>query len=81
MENKNDNQLKNIGWQKGFLTIAIGQTISIIGSSAVQFSLIWWLASETVSPLMMSLAGLLPLACPLKRNSEERFVPRREVKA
>ncbi|GFN22156.1 hypothetical protein TAMC210_04720 [Thermanaeromonas sp. C210] len=55
MENKNDNSK---GWEKGFLTIAGGQTISLIGSSAVQFSLIWWLASETASPLMMSLAGL-----------------------
>lgn len=59
MENNNMNLMKTKGWKKGFLTIAIGQTISLIGSSAVQFSLIWWLASETSSPLMMSLAGLL----------------------
>ena len=45
-------------WKRGFYTIVAGQTISIIGSSAVQFSLIWWLASETASPIMMSLAGL-----------------------
>ncbi|HYE81736.1 MAG TPA: MFS transporter [Clostridia bacterium] len=59
MENKNNNQIENKGWKKGFLTIAGGQTVSLIGSSAVQFALIWWLASETASPLMMSLAGLL----------------------
>ena len=59
MEDKNDNRLNTQDWKKGFLTIASGQTISLIGSSAVQFSLIWWLASETASPLMMSLAGLL----------------------
>lgn len=46
-------------WKRGFFTIATGQTVSLIGSSAVQFSLIWWLASETASPLMMSLAGLV----------------------
>ncbi|MGI6129760.1 MAG: MFS transporter [bacterium] len=57
MENANDYQ--PISWKKGFLTIAAGQTVSLIGSSAVQFSLIWWLASETASPLIMSLAGLL----------------------
>ncbi|ACV62381.1 major facilitator superfamily MFS_1 [Desulfofarcimen acetoxidans DSM 771] len=58
MDNKNNNQLSNKDWKKGFLTIISGQTISIIGSSAVQFSLIWWLATETSSPLMMSFAGL-----------------------
>lgn len=46
-------------WEKNFLTIAIGQTISLIGSSAVQFALIWWLASETDSPMMMAFSGLL----------------------
>lgn len=45
-------------WKKRFYTIAAGQTVSIIGSSAVQFALIWWLAKETASPMMMSLAGL-----------------------
>lgn len=46
-------------WKRDFLVIASGQTVSLIGSSAVQFSLIWWLASETSSALMLSLAGLL----------------------
>lgn len=45
-------------WRRGFLTIAAGQTVSLVGSSAVQFALIWWLASETASPLLMSMAGL-----------------------
>ena len=52
-------------WQRTFWTIASGQTVSIIGSSAVQFALIWWLASETASPLVMGAAGLvafLPMA-------------------
>ena len=46
-------------WKQKFLTIAAGQTVSLIGSSAVQFALIWWLASETGSPLMMALSGLV----------------------
>lgn len=46
-------------WKQKFLTIAIGQAISLIGSSAVQFAMIWWLAEETASPLMMGMAGLL----------------------
>lgn len=54
-----DYQTENKHWKRGFLTITAGQTVSLIGSSAVQFALIWWLASETGSPLMMSLAGFM----------------------
>lgn len=39
--------------------MATGQAVSLIGSSAVQFSLIWWLASETNSPVMLAFSGLL----------------------
>lgn len=49
----------NQHWKKSFLTIAAGQTVSLIGSSAVQFSLIWWLAIRSDSPLILSLAGLV----------------------
>ena len=51
-------------WKQKFLTIAAGQTVSLIGSSAVQFSLIWWLASETGSPMMMALSGLVGISAP-----------------
>lgn len=46
-------------WKASFLTIAVGQTISLIGSSAVQFAMIWWMAKETDSPMIMSIAGLM----------------------
>ena len=46
-------------WKQKFFLITAGQTISLIGSSAVQFALIWWLASETDSPMMMAMAGLV----------------------
>lgn len=46
-------------WKQKFFTIMSGQTISLIGSSAVQFALIWWLASETSSPMMMAFSGLM----------------------
>lgn len=46
-------------WKSQFFTIMAGQTVSLVGSSAVQFALIWWLASETGSPLMMALSGLV----------------------
>ncbi|OQB23423.1 MAG: enterobactin exporter EntS [Firmicutes bacterium ADurb.Bin182] len=53
------NQNQNARWKRDFLVIASGQTVSLVGSSAVQFALIWWLTSETGSALMLSLAGLL----------------------
>jgi DHA3 family macrolide efflux protein-like MFS transporter len=56
--NMEKGQIEKQRWKKSFFTIVAGQTISLIGSSAVQFSLIWWLASKTASPIMMSLAGL-----------------------
>jgi hypothetical protein len=46
------NHQQENNWQRDFLIIAGGQTVSLIGSAAVQFSLIWWLASATASPLM-----------------------------
>ena len=46
-------------WKRSFLIIASGQAVSLMGSSAVQFALIWWLASETNSAMMLSLAGLM----------------------
>lgn len=54
----NDSHSQNIKWKRGFFTIAAGQTVSLVGSSAVQFALIWWLARETGSPVMLSVAGL-----------------------
>lgn len=53
------NKINNNKWKQKFFTIAIGQTFSLIGSSAVQFAMIWWMAIETASPMMMSLAGLV----------------------
>ena len=45
-------------WKRKFVTIAVGQMFSLVGSSAVQFALIWWIASGTGSAEMMGLAGL-----------------------
>lgn len=51
-------------WKIPFYTITAGQLLSSLGSSAVQFALIWWLAATTNSPMVLSIAGLasfLPL--------------------
>ncbi len=45
-------------WKKGYITILAGQAFSLVGSAAVQFGLLWWLASETDSPGMLALVGL-----------------------
>lgn len=56
---KKSNLRNNLLWERKFFTIAVGQTVSLVGSSAVQFSLIWWLASETSSPMMLAMSGLV----------------------
>ena len=58
MKTKDTVGVENKNWRRGFFLIMSGQTVSLIGSSAVQFALIWWLASKTASPMVMALAGL-----------------------
>lgn len=53
-----NSQMKHNNWKCNFFMIIIGNSISVISSSAVQFSIIWWLASETSSPIALSLASL-----------------------
>jgi MFS transporter, DHA3 family, macrolide efflux protein len=56
-------QLKN--WRKSFFAIYFGQSFSLLSSSAVQFSIIWWITVETGSALALTIAsvvGLLPQA-------------------
>lgn len=48
----------NAAWRRPYYTILAGQAVSQVGSSAVQFALIWYLAQETASPAAMGLAGL-----------------------
>jgi len=52
-------------WLKAFFTMYIGQAFSILSSSAVQFSIIWWITVQTSSALALTVAsvvGLLPQA-------------------
>ncbi|MDF2548533.1 MAG: hypothetical protein K0R93_3431 [Anaerosolibacter sp.] len=52
-------------WQKSFFTIYIGQAFSLLSSSAVQFSIIWWITVQTGSAIALTIAsvvGLLPQA-------------------
>jgi len=54
-----------INWRKSFFAIYFGQSFSLLSSSAVQFSIIWWITVETGSAIALTIAsvvGLLPQA-------------------
>ena len=48
-----------------FWTIWSGQALSLAGSQASQFSLVWWLTLETNSPAILSTATLFALLPPI----------------
>ncbi len=53
----------NPHWKRQFILIYIGQAFSLVGSAAVQFSIIWWLTRLTESPITLTvatIAGFLP---------------------
>lgn len=50
-------------WKKPFYVVWAGQSVSLVGSSLVQFAIIWWLAKTAGSATVMSittLVGLVP---------------------
>ncbi len=52
-------------WYRTFLIIFSGQAFSLLGSSAVNFALVWWLTSKTGSASILayaSIAAILPQA-------------------
>ena len=65
-------------WKSQFITVAIGQAISMLGSHGVQFALIWWLAEKTSSPFMLGISGFvayLPMSLfsPLAGIAADRY--------
>src|SRR5262245_33648784 len=46
---------------KTFWTIWSGQALSLAGSQAAQFALVWWLTLQTGSPAILSTATLFAL--------------------
>ena len=49
-------------WAPSFFTIWTGQQLSIVGSRAAQFALVWWLTLETGSASVLATASLVALA-------------------
>lgn len=65
-------------WQTQFITVALGQAVSLLGSHGVQFALIWWLAEKTSSPFMLGMAGIvaylpMSLLSPLAGIAADRY--------
>lgn len=55
----------NSSWRRTFFIIFTGQAFSLLGSSAVNFALIWWLTVETGSAQVLAyaaIAAMLPQA-------------------
>ncbi|MDD4688912.1 MAG: macrolide efflux MFS transporter Mef(B) [Eubacteriales bacterium] len=50
-------KIKN--WKKQFTVIYTGQAFSILGSSAVQFAVIWWLTIKTESAITLTIASVV----------------------
>jgi MFS family permease len=48
-----------------FFVLWTGQSLSLIGSQAVQFALIWWLTEQSGSATILSTATLLGLLPPV----------------
>jgi len=47
------------GWQVPFLSVWVGQAFSLLGSSLVQFALVWWLTKSTGSATVLATATLM----------------------
>ena len=57
--------MKQQNWKKVFAFIYTGQAFSIVGTSVVQFAIIWWLTVKTSSAMTLTIAsivGFLPQA-------------------
>ncbi len=48
-------------WKPKFFTIWAGQAFSLVGSSLVQFALVWWLTQQTGSATILATASLVAL--------------------
>jgi len=46
---------------RSFFIIFTGQTISLVGSRLVQFSLVWWLTQQTSSPNVLAFASIMAI--------------------
>ncbi|HEY4718228.1 MAG TPA: MFS transporter, partial [Anaerolineales bacterium] len=57
----NENNQPSVNWKVSFFTIWVGQALSLLGSSLVQFALIWYLTTETGSATVLTTATLVAM--------------------
>ena len=57
----NGNSQPSVNWKVSFFTIWVGQALSLLGSSLVQFALIWYLTTETGSATVLTTATLVAM--------------------
>lgn len=48
-------------WKRVFVTIHASHAFSLIGSAAVQFAIVWWLAARTQSAVTLTTAAVMSL--------------------
>jgi DHA3 family macrolide efflux protein-like MFS transporter len=48
-------------WKRDFFTIWIGQQLSLVGSRAAQFALVWWLTTTTGSATILATATMVAM--------------------
>lgn len=56
-----DPSIEPTGWQRPFFLIWTGQASSLLGSTVVQFALVWWLTSTTNSALVLSTSAFVSM--------------------
>ncbi|MBN1320126.1 MAG: MFS transporter [Thermoleophilia bacterium] len=76
--------LPHDSWRRTFAVVFTGQAFSLLGSAAVNFALVWWLALETGSTAILayaSIAAILPqgLLGPLGGPFVDRWDRRRTM--
>jgi DHA3 family macrolide efflux protein-like MFS transporter len=57
----NDNQNAETGWARSFFTIWIGQALSLVGSRAGGFALVWWLTERSESGTVLATASMVAM--------------------
>ena len=60
MENSEQTISQN-KWLRSFAPVWAGQAFSLLGSSLVQFALVWWLTIKTGSTVVLATATLVAL--------------------
>ena len=59
---------RGTGWAWTFFTVWIGQALSLVGSRAGGFALVWWLTQRTGSGTVLATASMVALLPSVQRT-------------